>query len=141
MSPRAWAQCHRVRWATTTRRRRSSVFRQIGGLSRGNRRTSPRDRRRRARACRRERGRSVTECVGRLLREGGGRLCSVRSEDFLAATEGLRRVIVGAGPVHVAESVGAVSPSALGDYYEKAAVVCVPSDRRTFSRQPKDFAA
>ena len=62
-------------------------------------------------------------------------------EDFLAATEGLRRVIVGAGPVRVAESVGAVSPSALGDYYEKAAVVCVPSRREGYGMVAREAMA
>ncbi|HEY8030667.1 MAG TPA: glycosyltransferase family 4 protein [Gaiellaceae bacterium] len=53
-------------------------------------------------------------------------------EDFLYATEGLRRVIVGAGPVHVVESAGFVAPSELGAYYERAAVVCVPSRREGY---------
>jgi glycosyltransferase involved in cell wall biosynthesis len=49
-------------------------------------------------------------------------------EDFLAATEGLPRVILGAGPVAVPDAV-AVAPAEVGAYYERAAVVCVPSRR------------
>ena len=60
--------------------------------------------------------------VGRLSPEKG-------IEDFLRATEGLPRVIVGAGPVAVPEAVGFVSPSQVASYYERAAVVCTPSRR------------
>jgi glycosyltransferase involved in cell wall biosynthesis len=60
--------------------------------------------------------------VGRLSPEKG-------IEEFLRATEGLRRVVVGAGPVDVPESVGFVPPGEVGAYYERAAVVCVPSRR------------
>ena len=63
--------------------------------------------------------------VGRLSAEKG-------IEDFLAATEGVPRVIVGAGPIAVPESVGAVEPGVLGAYYEHAAVVCVPSRREGY---------
>ncbi|HVM68602.1 MAG TPA: glycosyltransferase [Gaiellaceae bacterium] len=63
--------------------------------------------------------------VGRLSPEKG-------IEDFLAATDGLPRVIVGAGPVHVAEAVGFVPRAELGRYYERAAVVCVPSRREGY---------
>ena len=56
--------------------------------------------------------------VGRLSPEKG-------IHEFLAATEGLPRVIVGAGPVDVPEAVGFVPRSELGPYYERAAVVCV----------------
>jgi glycosyltransferase involved in cell wall biosynthesis len=63
--------------------------------------------------------------VGRLSPEKG-------IEDFLVATAGLPRVIVGAGPVAVPESVGAVPPAELGAYYERAAVVCVPSRREGY---------
>jgi glycosyltransferase involved in cell wall biosynthesis len=41
-------------------------------------------------------------------------------------------VIVGAGPVHVPEAVGFVPHSELGPYYERAAVVCVPSRREGY---------
>jgi len=63
--------------------------------------------------------------AGRLSREKG-------IEDFVAATNGMPRVIVGAGPVSVPESVGAVAPGELGAYYERAAVVCVPSRREGY---------
>lgn len=49
--------------------------------------------------------------------------------EFLAATTDLARVIVGAGAVSVPESVGFVPITELGDYYRRAAVVCVPSRR------------
>lgn len=52
--------------------------------------------------------------------------------EFLAATEGLPRVIVGAGPVDVPEAVGFVPHAELGPYYERAAVVCVPSRREGY---------
>jgi glycosyltransferase involved in cell wall biosynthesis len=63
--------------------------------------------------------------VGRLSPEKG-------IHDFLAATEGMPRVIVGAGPVHVPEAVGFVPRAELGAYYEGAAVVCVPSRREGY---------
>ncbi|MGH3001572.1 MAG: glycosyltransferase family 4 protein [Gaiellaceae bacterium] len=51
--------------------------------------------------------------------------------EFLEATEGLPRVIVGDGPLRarVPETVGFVPPAEMGGYYERAAVVCVPSRR------------
>ena len=58
--------------------------------------------------------------VGRLSPEKG-------IEEFLRATEGLPRVIVGAGPVAVPEAVGFVPPSKVGSYFRRAAVVCAPS--------------
>jgi glycosyltransferase involved in cell wall biosynthesis len=60
--------------------------------------------------------------VGRLSPEKG-------IHEFLAATEGLPRVIVGAGPVDVPEAAGFVPHAELGSYYERAAVVCAPSRR------------
>jgi len=60
--------------------------------------------------------------VGRLSPEKG-------IEDFLSATEGLPRLILGAGPIDVPEAVGFVPPSQVGAFYERAAVVCVPSRR------------
>ena len=62
-------------------------------------------------------------------------------DDFLAATDGLPRVIVGAGPVRVPESVGAVAPAALGAYYERAAVVCVPSRREGYGMVAREAMA
>jgi glycosyltransferase involved in cell wall biosynthesis len=72
--------------------------------------------------------------VGRLSQEKG-------IEDFLRATEGLPRVIVGDGPVKVPESVGAVAPAALGAYYERAAVVCVPSRREGYGMVAREAMA
>lgn len=60
--------------------------------------------------------------IGRLSAEKG-------IAEFLQATEGLPRVIVGAGPVPVPEAVGFVPPADVGGYYERAAVVCTPSRR------------
>lgn len=65
--------------------------------------------------------------VGRLSREKG-------ILDFLEATEGLARVIVGDGPLRsrVPEAVGFVPHSELGDFYARASVVCVPSRREGY---------
>ena len=63
--------------------------------------------------------------VGRLSPEKG-------IHEFLAATAGLPRVIVGAGPVAVPEAVGFVPRPQLGGYYERAAVVCTPSRREGY---------
>jgi glycosyltransferase involved in cell wall biosynthesis len=65
--------------------------------------------------------------VGRLSQEKG-------ILEFLAATDGLARVIVGDGPLRaeVPESVGLVPRERLGAFYERAAVVCVPSRREGF---------
>jgi glycosyltransferase involved in cell wall biosynthesis len=54
--------------------------------------------------------------------------------EFLAATEGLPRVIVGDGPLRgrVPEAAGFVPRERLGAYYERAAVVCVPSRREGY---------
>ena len=41
-------------------------------------------------------------------------------------------MIVGAGPVRVPEAVGFVPHAQLGPYYERAAVVCVPSRREGY---------
>ena len=65
--------------------------------------------------------------VGRLSREKG-------ILEFLEATEGLLRVVVGDGPLRarVPEAVGFVPPGELGPWYERAAVVCVPSRREGY---------
>jgi glycosyltransferase involved in cell wall biosynthesis len=65
--------------------------------------------------------------VGRLSEEKG-------ILEFLEATEGLPRVIVGDGPLRarVPEAVGFVPPGELGPYYDRAAVVCVPSRREGY---------
>ena len=62
-------------------------------------------------------------------------------EDFLAATEGVPRVIVGAGPIRVPEGVGAIAPSAIGGFYERAAVVCVPSRREGYGMVAREAMA
>lgn len=65
--------------------------------------------------------------VGRLSAEKG-------ILEFLEATEGLPRVIVGDGPLRarVSEAVGFVPHDELGVYYERAALVCVPSRREGY---------
>jgi glycosyltransferase involved in cell wall biosynthesis len=65
--------------------------------------------------------------VGRLSQEKG-------ILEFLEATDGLPRVIVGDGPLRsrVPEAVGFVPRDRLGAYYERAAVVCVPSRREGY---------
>jgi glycosyltransferase involved in cell wall biosynthesis len=65
--------------------------------------------------------------VGRLSEEKG-------ILEFLEATDGLPRVIVGDGPLRrrVPEAVGFVPHERLGSYYERAAVVCVPSRREGY---------
>jgi glycosyltransferase involved in cell wall biosynthesis len=65
--------------------------------------------------------------VGRLAEEKG-------IEDFLEATEGLPRVIVGDGPLRerVPGAIGFVSPRELGAYYERATVVVCPSRREGY---------
>jgi glycosyltransferase involved in cell wall biosynthesis len=72
--------------------------------------------------------------VGRLSPEKG-------IDEFLAATEGLPRVIVGAGPVDVPEAVGFVPPAELGPYYARAAVVCVPSRREGYGMVAREAMA
>jgi glycosyltransferase involved in cell wall biosynthesis len=65
--------------------------------------------------------------VGRLSDEKG-------VPEFLEATRGVRRVIVGDGPLRdgVPEAVGFVAPSELGLFYERAAVVACPSRREGY---------
>jgi glycosyltransferase involved in cell wall biosynthesis len=63
--------------------------------------------------------------------------------DFLAATEGLPRVVVGDGPLRgrVPEAVGFVPPSEIGSWYERAAVVCVPSRREGYGMSAREALA
>jgi glycosyltransferase involved in cell wall biosynthesis len=63
--------------------------------------------------------------------------------EFLKATEGLPRVIAGDGPLRerVPEAVGFVPPSELGAYYERAAVVCVPSRREGYGMVAREALA
>jgi type III pantothenate kinase len=65
--------------------------------------------------------------VGRLSEEKG-------ILDFIEATDGLPRVVVGDGPLRprVPEALGFVAPSELGAYYERAAVVACPSHREGY---------
>ncbi len=65
--------------------------------------------------------------VGRLSEEKG-------ISDFLEATEGVPRVIVGDGPLRdgIPEAVGFVPPVELGQYYERASVVACPSRREGY---------
>jgi glycosyltransferase involved in cell wall biosynthesis len=63
--------------------------------------------------------------------------------EFLAATAGVPRVIVGDGPLRarVPEAVGFVPPSQLGAYFERAAVVCVPSRREGYGFTAREAMA
>ena len=63
--------------------------------------------------------------------------------EFLAATEGLPRVIAGDGPLRgqVPEAVGFIPPSELGSYYRRAAVVCVPSRREGYGMVAREAMA
>jgi glycosyltransferase involved in cell wall biosynthesis len=63
--------------------------------------------------------------------------------EFLEATEGLPRVIVGDGPLRarVPEAVGFVPPGQVGAYYERAAVVCVPSRREGYGFSAREAMA
>ena len=63
--------------------------------------------------------------------------------EFLEATEGLPRVIVGDGPLRdrVPEAVGFVPPAEMGAYYERAAVVCVPSRREGYGMTAREAMA
>jgi Glycosyl transferases group 1/Glycosyl transferase 4-like len=60
-------------------------------------------------------------------------------EEFLAASEGLPRVIVGGGPMAVPEGVGPVADVA--PYYERAAVVAVPSRREGYGMVAREAMA
>jgi glycosyltransferase involved in cell wall biosynthesis len=59
--------------------------------------------------------------------------------EFLEATEGLPRIVVGAGAVEVPETVGAVPD--VGPYYERAAVVVVPSRREGYGMVAREAMA
>jgi glycosyltransferase involved in cell wall biosynthesis len=63
--------------------------------------------------------------------------------DFVAATEGLPRVVVGDGPLHdrVPDALGFAPPGELGAYYERAAVVCVPSRREGYGFAAREAMA
>jgi glycosyltransferase involved in cell wall biosynthesis len=74
--------------------------------------------------------------VGRLSEEKG-------ILEFLEATEGLPRVIVGDGPLRerVPESVGSVAHEDVWPYYERAAVVCIPSRREGYGVAAREAMA
>ncbi|HEV7565373.1 MAG TPA: glycosyltransferase family 4 protein [Microbacteriaceae bacterium] len=63
--------------------------------------------------------------------------------EFVEATEGLPRVIVGDGPLRarIPDAVGFAPPSELGAYYERAAVVCVPSRREGYGLTAREAMA
>jgi glycosyltransferase involved in cell wall biosynthesis len=63
--------------------------------------------------------------------------------EFLAATDGLPRVIVGDGPLRarVPEAVGFIQPSEMGRWYGRAAVVCVPSRREGYGMTAREALA
>jgi glycosyltransferase involved in cell wall biosynthesis len=74
--------------------------------------------------------------VGRLAEEKG-------ILEFLESTEGLDRVIVGDGPLRgrVPESIGFVPHDRIGQYYERAGVVCVPSRREGYGVAAREAMA
>lgn len=63
--------------------------------------------------------------------------------EFAAATAGVPRVIVGDGPLRsrVPEATGFVPPAELGPFYERAAVVCVPSRREGYGMSAREAMA
>jgi glycosyltransferase involved in cell wall biosynthesis len=63
--------------------------------------------------------------------------------EFLEATEGLPRVIVGDGPLRdrVPEATGFVPPAEIGRYYGAASVVCVPSRREGYGMTAREALA
>jgi glycosyltransferase involved in cell wall biosynthesis len=65
--------------------------------------------------------------VGRLSEEKG-------ILELVEATQGIRRVVVGDGPLRdrVSDAIGFVPPDELGPYYEHAAVVVCPSRREGY---------
>ena len=63
--------------------------------------------------------------------------------DFVEATAGLPRVIVGDGPLRerVPEAKGFVPPGEIGTWYERAAIVCVPSRREGYGMAAREAMA
>ena len=63
--------------------------------------------------------------------------------EFLTASEGLERVIVGDGPLRaqVVEATGFISPDEVGRYLERASVVCVPSRREGYGMTAREAMA
>jgi glycosyltransferase involved in cell wall biosynthesis len=73
-----------------------------------------------------------------------GRLSAEKGiTDFLIATEGLPRLIVGDGPLReqVPEATGFVPHERIGEYYARAAVVCVPSRREGYGMVAREAMA
>ncbi len=63
--------------------------------------------------------------------------------EFLEATDGLARVIVGDGPLRgrVPDAVGFVPPDEVGGYLDRAALVCVPSRREGYGFTAREAMA
>jgi glycosyltransferase involved in cell wall biosynthesis len=63
--------------------------------------------------------------------------------EFVAATDGLPRVIVGDGPLRprIPETVGFVPPDELGAFYARAAVVAAPSRREGYGLAAREALA
>ncbi|HZT90920.1 MAG TPA: glycosyltransferase [Gaiellaceae bacterium] len=63
--------------------------------------------------------------------------------EFLEATEGLPRVVVGDGPLRsgVPDVLPFAAPADLGGFYERAAVVCVPSRREGYGMAAREAMA
>ncbi len=74
--------------------------------------------------------------VGRLSEEKG-------IPELLQATDGIRRVIVGDGPLRsgVRDAFGFVPPHELGSYYERAAIVVCPSRREGYGLVAREAMA
>ena len=74
--------------------------------------------------------------VGRLSEEKG-------VHELAAAADGLPLVVVGEGPLRdlVPQAVGFVSPAEVGAYYERAAVVVVPSRREGYGMAAREAMA
>jgi len=63
--------------------------------------------------------------------------------EFLVATEGLSRAVVGDGPLRdrVPEAAGFVPPAEIGAHYQRAAVVCTPSRREGYGMVAREAMA
>ena len=63
--------------------------------------------------------------------------------EFVEATAGLPRVILGDGPLRgrVPEALGFVAPGEMGAHYERAAVICTPSRREGYGLTAREAMA
>jgi glycosyltransferase involved in cell wall biosynthesis len=63
--------------------------------------------------------------------------------EFVEATEGLPRVVVGDGPLRdrVPDAIGFAPPAELGGFYERAAIVCAPSRREGYGLAAREAMA